>query len=88
MRDTGALEVELDGLLQPLIEKGYIRYTNEEKSIIVSTETSERILAQLWSVVERAEQSVLAGFSEQEKTQFREFLQRIQENCARIVEGS
>ena len=88
MRDTGALEVELDGLLTPLIEKGYIRYVNEEQSSIVPTETSERILSQLWSVVERAEQSVLAGFSEQEKEQFREFLQRIQENCARIVEGS
>jgi TrmH family RNA methyltransferase len=87
MRDTGALEHELNALLQPLLEKGYIRYSNEEKSMIVPTETSERTLAQLWSIVERAEQSVLAGFSEQEKEQFRQFLKRIQENCARIVEG-
>jgi TrmH family RNA methyltransferase len=87
MRDTGALSSELDALLTPLIEKGYIRYTDDQQSTIIPTEISERILAQLWSVVERAEQNVLAGFSEQEKEQFKEFLKRIQENCARIVEG-
>lgn len=85
MRDTGALEHELDELLRPLIEKGYVRYSDEERHMIVPTETSERTLAQLWSVVERAEQRVLAGFSEQEKAQFKAFLKRIQENCARII---
>ncbi|GHO94752.1 hypothetical protein KSF_048000 [Reticulibacter mediterranei] len=88
MRDTGALPHELDALLQPLIEKGYIHYTDATQDSIAPTESSERILAQLWSIVERAEQNVLAGFSEQEKAQLREFLKRIQENCTRIVEES
>jgi RNA methyltransferase, TrmH family len=86
MRDTGTLASELDDLLTPLIEKGYIRYSDDEKNTIIPTETSERTLAQLWTVVERAEQNVLAGFSEPEKEQFRAFLQRIQENCTKIVE--
>ncbi len=85
MRDTGALETELDDLLTPLIEKGYIRYTDDEQKTIIPTETSERTLAQLWSVVERAEQNILTGFSEQEKEQLRVFLQRIQENCTKII---
>jgi RNA methyltransferase, TrmH family len=86
MRDTGALPHELDALLQPLIEQNYIRYTDATQDSIAPTESSERILAQLWSIVERAEQNVLAGFSDQEKAQLRDFLKRIQENCARIVE--
>ncbi len=33
----------------------------------------------------RAEQAILTGFSEDEKAQFRAYLQRIQNNCANII---
>ena len=48
-------------------------------------EMTERALAQLWPVVERADRQVLAGFSEAEAAQLRAFLERIQRNCAGLV---
>jgi DNA-binding MarR family transcriptional regulator len=37
----------------------------------------ERELAQLWNVVERAENQVLSGFSERERAQCTDFLQGV-----------
>jgi hypothetical protein len=42
----------------------------------------------LWSVVERAEQTVLTGFSEAEKEQFKAYLRRIQDNCMRVIDAT
>jgi len=84
-RDTGTLGEERTALLKPLFEKGYMQYKSGDQNSVVITEAGERILAQLWSIIERAEQATMAGFSEAEKTQFREYLKRIQENCIRMV---
>jgi RNA methyltransferase, TrmH family len=85
-RDTGTLGEERDALLKPLFEQGYMRYQSDDPNSVAITETGERILAHLWSVVERAEQAVLTGFSETEKEQFKAYLRRIQENCMRVIE--
>jgi hypothetical protein len=45
----------------------------------------DQALAQLWNVVERANNQVLSGFSENEKQQLTDFLQRIQVNCAAMI---
>jgi TrmH family RNA methyltransferase len=50
------------------------------------TPEGERAIAQLWSVVEKSENEVLAGFSDQEKQQLISYLTRIQENCAAIID--
>ena len=73
-----------DALLAPLFERRYIQSLPTAESIQI-TDEGERALAQLWSAVEKAEQGVLAGFSDQEKTQLRDFLQRIQANCNAII---
>jgi DNA-binding MarR family transcriptional regulator len=49
------------------------------------TPEGERTIAQLWSVVEKSENEVLAGFTEQEKQQLNSYLKRIQSNCAGII---
>lgn len=85
-RDTGLVGDERTSLLTPLFERGYIRYQNSDETSIMPTEDGQRVIAQLWSVVERAEQAVLAGFSGQEIAQFREYLTRIQANCVHIAE--
>lgn len=54
-------------------------------SVILITETGKQVLAQLWNIVERAEQAILAGFSENEKAQFHMYLKHIQDNCTRIT---
>ncbi len=85
-RDTGAYGEERAALLKPLFEHDYMHYQSDNASTVVITETGKQTLAQLWSIVERAEQAVLAGFSENEKAQFRTYLKRIQDNCTHIIE--
>jgi TrmH family RNA methyltransferase len=87
-RETGAFGAERDALLQPLFAHGYIRYQPGNENAIAPTEEAEHTLARLWSVVERADNAVLSGFSESEKAQFADFLKRIQANCRRITEQS
>lgn len=67
-KDMGMFGQELEDLLQPLLEKIYILYAqSDNKQAIQLTDEGERTLAQLWNVVEKAENQVLAGFSESEK---------------------
>ncbi len=84
-RDTATFGDERAALLKPLFEGGYIRSQNSDETSIVPTEDGQRLIAHLWSVVERAERAVLADFSEQEQAQFREYLTRIQANCVSIA---
>jgi RNA methyltransferase, TrmH family len=65
-RDTGTLGKERDALLKPLLDMSYMQYQPGDQNSVIITEAGERILAQLWSIVERAEQAVMAGFSEVE----------------------
>lgn len=84
-KDTATFGDERTALLQPLFEKGYIRSHNDDETRIVPTEEGQRLIAHLWSVVERAEKAVLAGFSEQEQAQLRAYLGRIQTNCRALT---
>lgn len=84
-RDTGLEGEERNALLQSLIARGYIRHRDDDPQIIMPTPGAEQAIAQLWTIVERAEQAILTGFSPQEVDQFKDFLRRIQENCQRIA---
>ncbi len=85
-KDTATFAEERAALLQPLFAKQYIRYYDTNEQSIMLTDAGEQALAQLWSLIERAEQEALAGFSEQEKAQLDGFLKRIQDNCLRITQ--
>lgn len=82
-RDTATFGAELEALLAPLQAEQYIRYV--ESDAITLTEKGEQLLGQLWRLVETAEAQMLDGFSEAEKHQLRDFLQRIQANYAQLV---
>ncbi len=85
-KDLATFGQELEALLQPLFGKAYIQYAqSNEKQMIQLTDEGRRTLAQLWMVVERANNHVLSGFSESEKKQLNDFLQRIQTNCTAII---
>lgn len=85
-RDIGVYGEALIALLQPLLARGYIQYAPDQPDAIVATEAGEHTIAKLWSLVERAEQAILNGFSPEERTQFMRYLQRIQANCLQITE--
>jgi TrmH family RNA methyltransferase len=86
-KDLGSFGQELEALLEPLFSKAYIQYAlpNDQHDAIQLTDEGERALALLWNVVERANNQVLSGFSENEKQQLTDFLQRIQVNCAAMI---
>ena len=86
-RDTATFGLELDALLRPLLDRQYITLTQaNELEILQITPEGERILAQLWTIVEKSESEVLSGFSEQEKSQLVSYLKRIQANCTALIE--
>lgn len=84
-RDTATFGAEQEAMLRPLFEKRYVSNVPDSEESIMLTEEGERALAQLWGIIERAEQEVLAGFSEDEKGQLRNYLKRIQDNCIEIT---
>jgi TrmH family RNA methyltransferase len=86
-RETSMFGQELINFLQPLLDKKYIQHitSNDKNNAIKLTDEGERALAQLWGVVEQAENQVLAGFSANEKEQLNSFLARIQANCSDII---
>jgi TrmH family RNA methyltransferase len=84
-KDTATFEAELEALLAPLLTEQYIRYV--EREAIALTEKGEHLLGQLWRLVETSEAQMLDGFSEAEKHQLRDFLQRIQANYARLMKS-
>jgi len=86
-KDLAMFGQELEILLQPMFEKTYIRYvhSNDGQKFQLTYE-GKLALAQLWNVVERSNNQVLEGFSENEKQQLTDFLRRIQANCSAIIE--
>lgn len=85
-KDTAAFGEELQELLQPLLDGDYIRYCEEmSPATIQLTDSGEQLLGQLWGVIESAEESVLQGFTNEEKKRFTEYLHRVQTNCEQII---
>ena len=50
------------------------------------TDKGEQFIGQTWSVVEAAEAEVLAGFTQEERGRLTDYLQRILDNCQRIID--
>jgi TrmH family RNA methyltransferase len=85
-KDTTAFGEELEELLEPLLNEAYIlRREKDSDDRIEITEKGEQLLAELWPVIEAAEDKILAGFDEREKTELFDYLKRIQDNCISII---
>lgn len=80
-RDMAVFGSELENLLEPLLTGGYIL---EEEALRLSA-GGEQLLGELWGVVEASEQEILAGFSDAERQQLTDYLQRLMHNCAVII---
>ncbi len=84
-RDIGAGPQELTALLAPLHERGYV--TANADSVTITSE-GERAVAALWTIQERVEDGLYAGFTQAERDQLRELLRRIQDNAAHLVRAA
>ncbi len=85
-RDIATFGDELQGLLAPLFAESYIAYADPAKTTLKLTDAGEQLLGKLWSLVETSEEQILEGFSATEKQHLLDYLQRIQTNCARIIQ--
>ncbi|TDO73410.1 TrmH family RNA methyltransferase [Halanaerobium saccharolyticum] len=69
--------------ITPLYKDKFIKNKYDEIEI---TEKGEELLAKLWPVIEKVENVILKGFTEKEKQHFKNYLDRIKNNCLRIME--
>jgi TrmH family RNA methyltransferase len=84
-KDTATSEDELQELLGPLLDGGHVQYYENDPATIQLTDRGEHLIAQLWGIIESSEDEILQGFSNQEKKQLVDYLQRIQANCEKII---
>jgi TrmH family RNA methyltransferase len=80
-KDVGVDEQDLGAVLAPMAQRGYLTIDAGHALI---TAHGEQAIAALWTVHERVEEELYAGFSEQERHQLRSLLRRIQDNAIRI----
>lgn len=80
-KDVGVDEQELVTSLAPMAQRGYLTIDGGQAMI---TAHGEQAIAALWTVQERVEEELYAGFSEQERHQLRSLLRRIQDNAIRV----
>lgn len=82
-KDVGFFGNDLQEFMTPLIEKKLIHMAEDNSFSI--TDAGKQFLAEIWPVVEQTDQQIFKNFSPQEKQQFSDFLQRIQQSCADII---
>ncbi len=78
-QDTGS---ELETLLAPLLSQNLI--TKEQDTYYI-TERGKETIVKLWPIVEATEEKIVANFSDKEKQQLHDYLERIQNNCMKLI---
>ncbi|MFG2832251.1 TrmH family RNA methyltransferase [Streptomyces sp. NPDC048434] len=81
-RDVGVGTDELQALLAPLCDRGYVTQGQDDVTI---TREGEQAIAALWAVQERVEDGLYDGFTPAERDQLRELLHRVQNNAVRLA---
>jgi TrmH family RNA methyltransferase len=71
--DADVLGRDVDDVVSNLRESGYL-----DDGV---TAAGRSAVAAMWSPLQQAEERALAGFSESEREQFRDFLRRVRANC-------
>jgi hypothetical protein len=66
----------------PLSDRGYV--IEDAQSVAITTE-DERVIAALWAVQKRVEETLYAGFSVADCDQLRDMLRRIQDNATQLI---
>lgn len=86
--DLGVSGRNLDDLLQPLLESGYVKceVLNQEK-VIAILPLGHEIIAKLWPVTQNVEDKMLKGFTDDDKKYFKKLLSQIQDNCSQLLAG-
>jgi len=81
-KDVALFGQDLDIFLKPLIERSLIHASNDTYSL---TNQGELFLAQIWPIVEQTQEMILQGCGEQELSMFKIFLEKLQNNCSKLL---
>ncbi|MFF2813233.1 TrmH family RNA methyltransferase [Streptomyces sp. NPDC058000] len=81
-RDLGVGSEELDALIAPLTERGWLTPDGDGYTC---TPAGEQALAALWPIHQQIEQSLLADLSVDERTMLRQLLGRVQHNATALL---
>jgi TrmH family RNA methyltransferase len=84
-RDTGIGPQELGTAIGPLLDRGYL--ATDGHAIHMQRE-GERAVASLWAIQERVEDTLLRGFSREERTQLHDLLRRVRRHAVDTGEGA
>ncbi|MCZ0975989.1 TrmH family RNA methyltransferase [Streptomyces noursei] len=80
--DLGVGSGELDALIAPLTERGWL---TQDGDGYIPTPAGEQALAALWPIHQQIEQSLLADLSVDERTMLRQLLGRVQHNATALL---
>ncbi|MFE6690149.1 TrmH family RNA methyltransferase [Streptomyces sp. NPDC057743] len=83
-RDLGVDAGELDALMAPLTERGWLE---RQENAYLRTAAGEQALAALWPIQQQVEQQLLTGLSADERQTLRELLGKIRANAARCMDS-
>lgn len=81
-RDVSLSEDELDGFLQPLLERGLIHAQANDYGIAFK---GEQFLAEVWPVVEQTQEMILEGINADDRVLLYRMLERMQNNCISLL---
>ena len=81
-KQFGYFQDELVEFMKPLYEHSLIKKEYEEIEI---TKDGQELLAKLWPVHEKIENSILDGFNNEEKKALKGYLEKIQKNCIKLM---
>lgn len=82
-RDIRVGPEELCALVVLLSERGYV--TVDPQAVTITAE-GERVIAALWTVQERVEETLYTGFSMAERDQLHDMLRRIHNNATQLID--
>ncbi|WP_425447012.1 TrmH family RNA methyltransferase [Dethiothermospora halolimnae] len=78
----GYFKDKFEEFIDPLYSNKLIYKTDKKFEI---TKAGEELLAKLWPIHEKTEDLMLQGFTQEEKKQLKEYLERVQNNCVGII---
>jgi TrmH family RNA methyltransferase len=84
-RQFGIIDSDLDGFINPLLAKGYIRILEDEIEI---DDKASDWLSKIWTIIENTEKSLLADLSDDEIRVFKKAMHTIKNNCVELIEKS
>lgn len=82
-KQFGYFSDSLKKFLKPLFKNNLIKREGNEMEL---TKGGEELLAKLWPVHEKTENILLQGFNEKEKKELRRYLDKIQQNCIKVMQ--